>query len=65
MCLSTVYILNDQGEKDPQPFAKNVSSLATRDGVITFTDLLGAEHSIAGTLTQVDFVGGTIVVQPA
>lgn len=61
MCLSTVFTYKtnpDQAEE----ICSNVSNFQVNGNSITFTDLLGEEYVVEGTVNKVDFVKSRIYV---
>ena len=59
MCLSTVYELRGGEQKI---VAESVSSLSVSDGLITFTDIIGMQSTLRGTISKIDLVKGAIFV---
>lgn len=65
MCLSTVYRFHD-GEK--QLVCKNVASVRQQDGVLVFTDIMGAQTRVDAVLDRMDLMENFIFLrdkQPA
>jgi len=63
MCLSTVYILDDNQEKSL--FCKNIASVLAEGDKLTFTNLLGIPTSVNGEISKIDLVENTIFVKTA
>ena len=61
MCLSTVMQYTDDPEIDEE-VCSNISSFEVNGDSITFTDLLGEEYVIEGSISKVDFVKSRIYV---
>ena len=59
MCLSTVLRVSD-GET--QEVLNQVSNAQVGDGTVTFTDIMGIQTEIQGTITSVDLVENKIYV---
>jgi predicted RNA-binding protein len=62
MCLSTVYGLGADGVS--QKLGEYVSSLRVSGNIITFSELMGREVSLKGTIQNIDLVKKTIFVSP-
>ena len=60
MCLSTVYRVVDGAAEQ---VATQVSGAQVADGCVTFTDILGAETTVEGTISSVDLIENKIYVQ--
>ena len=61
MCLSTVFTYQDTPD-DAQEMCANVSNFQVDGDTITFTDLLGENYTVKGTVNKVDFVKSRIYV---
>lgn len=61
MCLSTVMQYTDDPE-NAEEVCSNISSFEVNGDSITFTDLLGEEYVIEGSISKVDFVKSCIYV---
>ena len=59
MCLSTVY--NEKQEV----LAKNVAGVASENGKLTFTDILGRTVAVVGTIEKIDLMENEILVRTA
>jgi predicted RNA-binding protein len=62
MCLSTVYELGDAGAR--RVLCEYTSTITVTGDIITMTDLMGKELSVAGTLQSVDLIKNTILIRP-
>lgn len=60
MCLSTVYKLGN-GEQ-PEQVCSNVTKVEVDGTTVKFTDLLGGEYELEGTITSVDLIESRIYV---
>jgi len=61
MCLSTVFQYRDDPQ-DAEEVCSNISSFKAEEDNVVFTDLLGEEYSLRGTVSSVDFVQSRIYV---
>jgi predicted RNA-binding protein len=61
MCLSTVYKLVE-GKDDPEEVCSHVSTAQADGDTVTFTDIMGTETKLVGTISSVDLVGNKIYV---
>ncbi len=61
MCLSTVFTYQDNPE-EAQEICSNVSNFHVAGDTITFTDLLGEDYVVKGSVNSVDFVKSRIYV---
>ena len=59
MCLSKVYDIRDDGEKLVFEY---VTDISLDNGVITLTDITGAEMVINGVLKSIDLAGNIIKI---
>ena len=59
MCLSTVYKIRDN---EKEKVCEYVSGVENRDGVLIFTDVMGDETEVDGTLLSMDFVKNEILI---
>ena len=59
MCLSTIY--NEKHEV----LAKNVAGVASENGKLTFTDILGRTVAVVGTIEKIDLMENEILVRQA
>lgn len=59
MCLSTVY--NEQREV----LAKNVAAVASENGQLVFSDILGRTVAVMGTIEKIDLMENEILVRQA
>lgn len=66
MCLSTVYTYpkgtNSASPTNTQELCSNVSTFQVDGDTITFTDLLGEDYVVQGSVNKVDFVKSCIYV---
>jgi predicted RNA-binding protein len=60
MCLSTVYVLEKDG--DMTMLCEYVSAVSISGDDLTFTDITGGETGVSGSIRSVDLVKNTIVV---
>jgi predicted RNA-binding protein len=61
MCLSTVYKVGTDGNKEE--VTKNVASVKMENGEWVFTDLLGRRTVLKGALEQIDLMDNFITVK--
>ena len=61
MCLSTVYKIGNNGNKEE--VTKNVASVKMENGEWVFTDLLGRTTVLKGNLDQIDLMENFITVR--
>jgi predicted RNA-binding protein len=61
MCLSTVYTLESGGEMSM--LCEYVSAVEVSGDALKFTDIMGAETGVSGSIRSVDLVKNTIVVE--
>ena len=59
MCLSTVFQVVDG---KPEQVASQESNAEVGDGCVTFTDILGAETTVEGSISSVDLIENRIYV---
>ena len=59
MCLSTVVRVSDGVS---EPVLTQVSEAKVNGNTVTFTDLLGVETEIQGTITDVDLIDNKIYI---
>ena len=59
MCLSTVIKLENGNE---EPILSQVSNAEVGDNKVTFTDIMGIETEVEGTITSVDLVENKIYI---
>ena len=64
MCLSTVYTYCED-PTETEEICSSISSYEVDGSSIIFTDLLGDEYAVEGTVTKVDFVKSKIFVAVA
>jgi len=62
MCLSSVYMLNDN--QDKELLCKNISSVLAEGNKLTFTNLLGIPTTVTGEMSKIDLVENCIYVRP-
>ncbi|MDR3115132.1 MAG: CooT family nickel-binding protein [Treponema sp.] len=60
MCLSTVYELGTGGS--PRILAEYVRDLRVTGDIITFTDIMGKEMQVSGSIQRVDLVKNAITI---
>ena len=60
MCLSAVYEVKDGGEN---LICEHATAISMDDGIITLTDILGAEIVMAGALKSIDLVKNIIKIE--
>lgn len=61
MCLSTVYVLGSDNKKEL--LCKNVASVLSEDGKLTFINLLGIPTTIRGEISNIDLVENLIYIK--
>ena len=62
MCLSNVYLINAENEREL--ICKNVASMSMKDGgKLVFTDLMGIPKTVQGTVERVDLIDNYILVR--
>ena len=61
MCLSTVYKIDKRPEN---VVLQNVMLIECKNGMVTLTDIMGREETLAGEIASADLTGGTVVVRP-
>jgi len=61
MCLSTVYVLKDNNEKEL--LCKNIASVTTDYEKLTFTNLMGIPTTVTGTIATVNLTDNYIYVR--
>lgn len=59
MCLSTVFQVVDG---TPKQVAGQVSKAEVKDGAVVFTDILGCETLVEGSITDIDLIENKIYV---
>ena len=60
MCLSTAYRLVPDGEDEK--ILEYISEMKVEGDKITFTDIMGREVEVTGTVRSMDFVGSKIMI---
>lgn len=60
MCLSTLYEVID-GER--KKLGEYISNVVSRDGEYVFTDVMGEEISLKGTIRSLDLVKNEITIE--
>ena len=60
MCLSTLYEVID-GER--KKLGEYISNVVSRDGAYVFTDVMGEEISLKGTIRSLDLVKNEITIE--
>jgi predicted RNA-binding protein len=60
MCLSTVYELGTGGTR--KLLREYVSSVTVSEDTLTFTDIMGDEVAVTGSLRSVDLVKNIIII---
>ena len=63
MCLSNVYLLKNDQEKDL--LCKNVASISYENGELILKNVLGIPTKIKGEISHVDLVENFVFVKPA
>lgn len=61
MCLSTVYVLKDNGDKEL--LCKNIASVTTDHEKIFLTNLMGVTTTVTGSLATVNLTDNYIYVR--
>lgn len=61
MCLSTVFVLKDNDEKEL--LCKNIASVTTDHEKLIFTNLMGIKTTVTGTLATVNLTDNYIYVR--
>lgn len=61
MCLSNVYLLKKNQEKEL--ICKNIASMTIQEDQLVFTNLMGIPTVVEGTLEKVDLMDNFIVVR--
>jgi predicted RNA-binding protein len=59
MCLSSVYEVRGG---DKSLLCEYVSGLTTEGGIVTITDIMGAEKVVKGDVTSIDLVNNVILI---
>lgn len=60
MCLSTVYEVRDGAENK---IGEYVSGIKVEGGNVSFTDIMGQETVVAGTISSIDLVKNVILIE--
>ncbi len=63
MCLSNVYLLKNDQEKEL--LCKNVASISYENGELILKNVLGIPTKIKGEISHVDLVENFVFVKPA
>lgn len=63
MCLSTVYLVRSEQEKEL--LCKNIASISCENGQLTFKNVLGIPTTLKGEISHVDLVGNYVYVKEA
>ncbi|MBR4732368.1 MAG: CooT family nickel-binding protein [Lachnospiraceae bacterium] len=63
MCLSNVYLLKNDQEKEL--LCKNVASISYENGELVLKNVLGIPTKIKGEISHVDLVENFVFVKPA
>ena len=58
MCLSTVYV-----GQEPQPIAKNVTSVTMREGKLVLRDIMGVTTEVDAEIESVDLMENRIFLR--
>lgn len=62
MCLSTVYVVRK--EKEKELFRKNIAEINANGGALQLIDVLGIPTVIRGEIININLVDNTIEIQP-
>lgn len=60
MCLSNVYCYDNGNE---ELVARNVASVEQKDGILTFSNIIGVPTEIKGNIKSVDLMENIIVIE--
>ena len=62
MCLSTLYKIKDDND-EREKIAEYISNVVCRDGKYVFTDVMGDEFSVRGSIRSLDLVKNEITIK--
>lgn len=62
MCLSTVYLVKSEQEKEL--LCKNIASISFENGQLTLRNVLGIPTTIKGEISHVNLVENYVYVKP-
>ena len=63
MCLSTVYFVRDNQEKEL--ISKNIASITFENGELILRNVLGIPTAVKGEISHVDLVENFVEIRPA
>lgn len=62
MCLSNVYLLKDNEEKEL--ISKNIASISFENGELILRNVLGIPTKVKGEISHVDLVDNYVYIRP-
>ena len=62
MCLSNVYLLRDNEEKEL--LSKNIASISFENGELVLRNVLGIPTKVKGEISHVDLVDNYVYIRP-
>ena len=62
MCLSNVYLLKDNEEKEL--LSKNIASISFENGELILRNVLGIPTKVKGEISHVDLVDNYVYIRP-
>ena len=62
MCLSNVYLLKDDEEKEL--ISKNIASITFENGELVLRNVLGIPTKVKGEISHVDLVDNFVYIRP-
>ena len=62
MCLSNVYLLKDNEEKEL--LSKNIASISFENGELVLRNVLGIPTKVKGEISHVDLVDNYVYIRP-
>ncbi len=63
MCLSNVYLLKENSEKEL--LSKNIASISFENGELVLKNILGVPLKVKGEISHVDLVDNYVYIKPA
>lgn len=63
MCLSNVYLLKENSEKEL--LSKNIASITFENGELVLKNILGVPLKVKGEISHVDLVDNYVYIKPA
>ena len=60
MCLAKVYM---SGNREKELLVDEIATLKNRDGRLTVKTLFGEEKEIEGSIREIDFMNGSIILE--